>query len=62
MTQRLLIKNASQIVTPKGHSAVRGADMKDVAIYENQSILIEDGTIVAIGDNPAWEKEIPTER
>lgn len=62
MTQRLLIKNASQIVTPKGHSAIRGADMKDVAIYENQSILIEDGTIVAIGDNPAWEKEIPTER
>lgn len=58
---KLLIKNAAQIATPKGHSALYGAAMKELAIYENQSILIEDGIIKGIGNNPEWEQEVPVE-
>ena len=36
--------------------------MKDVKIYENQSILIEDGKIKAIGQDPNWEKQVPAEK
>lgn len=62
MTEQLLIKNASQIVTPLGKTARKGAAMKDVKIYENQSILIEDGKIKAIGQDPNWEKQVPAEK
>ena len=50
MGDQLLIKNAAQVVTPQGHTAIKGASMKDVKIYENASVLIEDGHIVAVGD------------
>ncbi|MBP9625203.1 MAG: imidazolonepropionase [Veillonella sp.] len=59
--EQLLIKNAAQIVTPKGHSARKGAAMKDVDVYENASILIEDGKIVAVGDDPRM-KDVPADR
>ena len=62
MTEQLLIKNASQIVTPLGKTDRKGAAMKDVKIYENQSILIEDGKIKAIGQDPNWEKQVPAEK
>ncbi len=59
--EQLLIKNAAQIVTPKGTSARKGAAMKEVTIYENASILIEDGKIVAVGDDPRMQS-VPAER
>ena len=50
MTKKVLIRNASQIVTPQGHSACFGKAMGDVKVYENTSIFIEDGIIKGIGD------------
>lgn len=59
--EQLLIKNAAQIVTPKGQAVRKGAAMKDVDVYENASILIEDGKIVAVGDDPRM-KDVPADR
>ena len=61
MTKKVLIRNASQIVTPQGHSACFGKAMGDVKVYENTSIFIEYGIIKGIGDPAQWEKEVPRE-
>ena len=42
MTKKVLIRNASQIVTPQGPSACFGKAMGDAQVYENTSIFIED--------------------
>ncbi|WP_251454272.1 imidazolonepropionase [Veillonella intestinalis] len=62
MSEQLLIKNASQVVTPLGHTALKGAAMKDVRIYENTSVLIEDGRIKAIGNDQSWEASVPADK
>lgn len=62
MIDRLLIKNVAQIVTPEGKTARRGRDMKKLKIYENQSILIENGKIRSIGSQPDWEKLVPADK
>lgn len=62
MAEQLLIKNAAQIVTPLGHTALKGTAMKEVQIYENTSVLIEDGCIKAIGNDPSWEANVPTDK
>lgn len=46
---KLIIKNASQIATPIGHSAKFGKEMNEVKVYENASIVVEDGKITKIG-------------
>lgn len=45
----LLIKNAQQIVTPIGKTAKFGSEMDEVKVYENASIVIEDGIIKKVG-------------
>lgn len=62
MGDQLLIKNAAQVVTPQGHTAIKGASMKDVKIYENASVLIADGHIVAVGDGAEWAKTVPVDK
>lgn len=62
MSEQLLIKNAAQVVTPLGHTALKGTAMKDVRIYENTSVLIEDGRIKAIGNAPSWETSVPADK
>lgn len=62
MGDQLLIKNAAQVVTPQGHTAIKGASMKDVKIYVNASVLIEDGHIVAVGDGAEWAKTVPVDK
>ncbi|KAF1683388.1 imidazolonepropionase [Veillonella sp. R32] len=62
MAEQLLIKNAAQIVTPLGHTSLKGAAMKEVQIYENTSVLIEDGRIKAIGNDPSWEANVPADK
>lgn len=62
MGDQLLIKNAAQVVTPQGHTAIKGAAMKEVKIYENASVLIEDGHIVAVGDGAEWVKTVPADK
>lgn len=49
----LLIRGASQIATPLGSSARRREDLGRVAVYEDQVIRCEAGTIVWIGDEMA---------
>jgi imidazolonepropionase len=49
MKNGLIIKNASQVVTVSGFEAKKGADMNDIGVLENASILIEDGIIVKLG-------------
>ena len=62
MIDRLLIKHAAQIVTPEGNTARHGREMKQLKIYENQSILIENGKIRSIGNQPDWEKLVPADK
>jgi imidazolonepropionase len=45
----LLIRNLSQIATPRGSGGVRGAAMRDLAIYEDAVIVIDGGRFVYVG-------------
>ena len=47
--KKYLILNASQIVTPKGFSAVKGESMDNLTIIEDGAISISNGKIEAIG-------------
>ncbi|MFP3898541.1 MAG: imidazolonepropionase [Dehalococcoidia bacterium] len=49
---RILIKNASQLVTVRGAGGgpTTGTDMDDVGIISNGAVAIEDGRIVAVGE------------
>ena len=62
MGDQLLIKNAAQVVTPQGHTAIKGASMKDVKIYENASVLIADGHIVAVGEWGGMGETVPVDK
>lgn len=46
---KLLIKNASEVVTCKGSFAKKGKEMSDLGIIENGSVLISDGKIEDVG-------------
>ncbi len=59
MSEKLLIKNAAQIVTPTGKSARHGKEMGNLQVYEKASLLMEDGKIAGIGTDPSWEKTVP---
>ena len=48
--EKLLIKNANQIITCKSEGAKKGKEMNDLSIIENGSIYIEDGIIKKIGN------------
>ncbi|MEA3238917.1 MAG: imidazolonepropionase [Candidatus Bipolaricaulota bacterium] len=43
-----LVKDISQLVTPRGDGPVKGSLMNDISVQENVSIRIEDGMIVEI--------------
>ncbi len=45
----ILIKNISQLVTPKGNSLKCGKEMLDVSIVEDGWVLIKDGLIEEVG-------------
>src|SRR5438132_7210216 len=52
-----LIRNLSQIATPRGAAAARGVAMRALAVGTNQVIVIRDGRFAFIGD----EGELPPE-
>ncbi len=54
----LLIRNAAQIATPTGNAGVAGKAMGSLATYENHSILIEEGLIVAIAPHEELEGRV----
>lgn len=45
----LLIRNLSQIATPIGRGAVRGAAMRELAVHEQSVIVVKDGRFAFIG-------------
>jgi imidazolonepropionase len=49
MSNNLIIKNATQLVTCSGFAAKRGAAMADLRIIEDGALIIEDGIIRAVG-------------
>ena len=59
MSELLLIKNASQLVTTKGYSnqPAKREKMSDLRVIENGSVLIKDGTIQAVGMLEDIEKD-----
>ena len=45
----LLIRNLSQIATPRGTTGLRGAAMRDLTVLENAVIVIRDGHFAHVG-------------
>src|SRR5712692_7115314 len=45
----LLIRNLSQIATPRGTTGVRGAAMRDLTVLESAVIVIRDGHFAHVG-------------
>lgn len=46
---KLIIKNAAELVTCKGKAPKHGKDMSDIGMIKNGAVVIEDGIIVAVG-------------
>jgi len=46
---KLVIQNIGQLATPLGRSAQRGAAQGSITLLENAHIIVEDGTIMAVG-------------
>src|SRR5436305_1353183 len=65
----LLIRNLSQIATPRGKSAVRGAAMRELTVYDRDPVIVIDGGRFAYvgpeGDRPrepAIEQDVDARR
>ncbi|HYK05087.1 MAG TPA: imidazolonepropionase [Thermoanaerobaculia bacterium] len=52
----LLIRNLSQIATPLGTTARRGPSMRELAVYDNSVLVIEDGRFAFVGR----ERDLPS--
>ena len=48
--KKLIIKNASELVTCRGKAPKKGSDMSDIGIIYNGSVVIEDGIIVDVDE------------
>ncbi|WP_455629044.1 imidazolonepropionase [Parabacteroides chinchillae] len=46
--EKILIRNASQVVTCSGFAAKKGAEMSDVGIIEDGAVVIENGIITQV--------------
>lgn len=49
---RLIIRNASQLVTCSGFKAKKGKEMNQLGIIENGAVIVEDGEIKWVGKTP----------
>ena len=56
MTNSLLIRGASQIVTVAGRAPRRGKSLADVRVLRDSAILVRDGFIAAVGPASKLEK------
>ena len=45
----VLIRNLSQIATPRGRTAVRGREMRALAVHEKAVLVVEDGRFAYVG-------------
>ena len=48
--KKLIIKNASELVTCRGKAPKKGSDMSNIGIIYNGSVVIEDGIIVDVDE------------
>ena len=48
---KLIIKNASELVTCKGNAPKHGKDMSDIGLIKNGCVVIEDDTILDVGNS-----------
>lgn len=55
---KILIKNASELVTCSGTSPKKGEEMKELNIVENGAVVVEDGIIKKVGKTEEILKEI----
>lgn len=53
----LLVRNLSQIATPQGRTALRGRAMRELAVYRNAVLVIDDGRFAYIGP----ESDLPAD-
>lgn len=49
MSNKIILTNISQIVTPQGSQLRKGADMGTLLVIEDGAIAIEDGIIICVG-------------
>ena len=56
MSENLIIFNA-RIVTPKGFSARKGAEMSQLEVIENGTVEVTDGLITYVGENRGEERD-----
>ena len=47
--EKILIRNASQVVTCSGFEAKKGKAMSDVGIIEDGAVAVSDGIITHVG-------------
>ncbi|MDH6356642.1 imidazolonepropionase [Parabacteroides sp. PF5-9] len=52
MSNRLLIRNISQLVTCSGFKAKQGRDMNELCILEDGAVAVENGVITHVGTTP----------
>jgi len=55
---KILIKNASELVTCSGTAPKKGEDMRELNIIENGAVLVEEGIIKKVGKTEEILKEI----
>lgn len=53
----LLIRNLSQIVTPRGRTALRGRAMRELVVHQDSVLVIADGRFAFVGR----ERDLPAE-
>lgn len=56
--EKLLIRNASQVVTCSGFAAKRGAEMSDLGIIEDGAVAMSNGMITHVGPTNEVMKQI----
>ncbi|WP_269411579.1 imidazolonepropionase [Lentibacillus daqui] len=63
MSQALFIKHGAQVITMKGHSdnPAKKSAMRDLDIIEDGAVLIQDGTIKAVGTTQEIRGKFPDE-
>src|SRR5437764_4345319 len=54
----LLIRNLSQIATPRGSGAVRGAAMREITVYDKAVIVVDGGRFAYVGPERDKPREI----
>jgi len=58
MNGNLIIKNAAELVTCSGFAAKKGQEMADLKIITDDTVLIKDGIIEAVGRSRDIEKQL----